>query len=296
MARRDGRSWAFQCKNVRRFGPSDALTEIDKLLELAPADLPDVYVFIVACAVSATTRRKTRERLGDRVACEFWDLGELDHKVKQRPEILREFFQITDEPPSADRLDDDAIEEILRRYCSDRWQRWLARRNPPVDHPDTEHRLDHYVEPHFGILESGRPQDAHETTSQDTGSEHRTDEMKPSAYVRVQGVGDQAAVSFVKQTMLDGDNWLCLVEDAGAGKTVFSLRLEGLFSTPAEQQALQGDGPWLAVRIEQWPRVMNDRHERVFLGIRAALRQQVQASVELDDEDADAVVEYALEH
>ena len=23
VARRDGRSWAFQCKNVRRFGPSD---------------------------------------------------------------------------------------------------------------------------------------------------------------------------------------------------------------------------------------------------------------------------------
>jgi hypothetical protein len=58
--------WAFQCKRVQHFGPKSAEAEVDKVLGL-PEDLrPAAPVFLVACDVSAETRRRARARCARR--------------------------------------------------------------------------------------------------------------------------------------------------------------------------------------------------------------------------------------
>jgi len=62
VARREGVLWAFQCKNVRRFGPKDAPTEVEKVLALLGAERPAGPVFVVTCDVSVNTRQQAGER------------------------------------------------------------------------------------------------------------------------------------------------------------------------------------------------------------------------------------------
>ena len=96
VAWREGRLWAFQCKRVQRFGPKDALAEVEKVLALPEDQRPAVLVFLVTCDVSANTRQQVRDRCAGEMECHFWAGTELDQKVKQHPDILQEFFS----PPS----------------------------------------------------------------------------------------------------------------------------------------------------------------------------------------------------
>jgi hypothetical protein len=57
VAWREDQLWAFQCKRVQRFGPSDALKEVAKVLGLPQDQRPAVLVFLVTCDVSDETRR-----------------------------------------------------------------------------------------------------------------------------------------------------------------------------------------------------------------------------------------------
>jgi len=93
IAWREGRLWAFQCKRVQRFGPHDALKEVEKVLALPEGQRPLGLVFIVTCDVSANTRQQVRERCGEEMACQFWTGTELDQKGKRHPDIVEEFFQ-----------------------------------------------------------------------------------------------------------------------------------------------------------------------------------------------------------
>jgi len=98
---REGALWAFQCKRVKSFGPTNALTEIEKVLGLPEAKRPAGLMFFVTCNVSADTREQTRARCAQAgVTCKFCASTELDAKVKQYPEIVEEFFQIATEIPS----------------------------------------------------------------------------------------------------------------------------------------------------------------------------------------------------
>jgi len=93
VAWREGELWAFQCKRVRRFGPRNALAEVEKILALPGGERPVGLVFLVTCDVSANTRRQARERCGQAgLACNFWSGTELDEKVKRHPDIVEEFF------------------------------------------------------------------------------------------------------------------------------------------------------------------------------------------------------------
>ena len=94
VAWRDGALWAFQCKRVRRFGPKDALAEVEKVLALPEDQRPAEYVFIVTCDVSANTRQQVRQRCNGKMKCHFWAGTELDEKVKRHSDILEEFFQV----------------------------------------------------------------------------------------------------------------------------------------------------------------------------------------------------------
>ena len=95
---KDGHRVAFQCKRVRQFGPKSAEAEIEKIDGLSKEERPDELIFVVTCAVSARTRKKARAAWGDEQTCHFWAGNELDHKVKQHPEILEEFFGIASSP------------------------------------------------------------------------------------------------------------------------------------------------------------------------------------------------------
>ncbi|UCC32060.1 MAG: restriction endonuclease, partial [Phycisphaerales bacterium] len=90
---RDDRPWAFQCKRVQRFGPQDALREVEKVLALPRGQRPAELVFIVTCDVSAHTRQQVRERCAGEMECHFWTGTEFDEKVKRHPDIVQEFFQ-----------------------------------------------------------------------------------------------------------------------------------------------------------------------------------------------------------
>lgn len=95
IAWKHGLRIAFQCKRVRQFGPKSAGAEIEKIRELPKEEKPDELVFVVTCAVSARTRKAARAAWGDELTCHFWAGNELDHKVKQHPEIVEEFFEVS---------------------------------------------------------------------------------------------------------------------------------------------------------------------------------------------------------
>lgn len=92
VAWKDGLRVAFQCKRVRQFGAKSALVEVEKIRSLPEEEQPDELVFVVTCAVSAKTRKAARVSWGKDKTCHFWAGSELDHKVKQYPEIVEEFF------------------------------------------------------------------------------------------------------------------------------------------------------------------------------------------------------------
>jgi outer membrane protein assembly factor BamB len=88
--------WYFQCKRYKSIGAKTLKDEVDKYLDLIEKE-PDLrpvgVVFVISCAVPA----KTRGAVG--AYCEqhglshgFWALTELDMRVKNHPELLREFF------------------------------------------------------------------------------------------------------------------------------------------------------------------------------------------------------------
>jgi formylglycine-generating enzyme required for sulfatase activity len=91
--------WAFQCKRVKTFGPSDALKEVEKVLGLPDGQRPVGLVYLVTCDVSANTRQQVRDRCQEEMACQFWAGTELDAMVERHPEILNEFFQVANSSP-----------------------------------------------------------------------------------------------------------------------------------------------------------------------------------------------------
>jgi tetratricopeptide (TPR) repeat protein len=93
IAWRESALWAFQCKRVQRFGPKDALAEVEKVLALPEAERPAGLVFLVTCNVPVRTRRKVRARCAREMECHFWTGTELDEKVKRHPDIVEEFFE-----------------------------------------------------------------------------------------------------------------------------------------------------------------------------------------------------------
>jgi len=93
VAWREGKLWAFQCKRVQRFGPKDALAEVEKVLALPEDQRPMGLVFLVTCDVSANTRQRVRERCAGEMECHFWASTELDEKVQRHPDIVEKFFR-----------------------------------------------------------------------------------------------------------------------------------------------------------------------------------------------------------
>lgn len=91
--------WYFQCKRYASIGARTLKDEVDKylaLIEEEPDRRPVGVVFVVSCAVSAKTRDAVSaycEQHG--LSHEFWALTELDMRVKQHSDLLREFFNLS---------------------------------------------------------------------------------------------------------------------------------------------------------------------------------------------------------
>ncbi len=132
VAWREGALWAFQCKRVRRFGPKDALAEVEKVLALPDDQRPMGLVFLVTCDVSANTRQQVRERCTDEMQCHFWAGTELDEKVKRHPDIVEEFFQ-ADQRAQAKELR-DYLAQAVAAYEARMYQ-IVARPAAPLDQP-----------------------------------------------------------------------------------------------------------------------------------------------------------------
>lgn len=107
----EGQLWVFQCKRVQRFGPQDALAEVEKVLALPEDQRPAGLIFLVPCDVSANTRQQARERCAGEMECRFWTGTEFDQKVKRHPDIVEEFFS----QPSSDATAGESVLHIDSR-------------------------------------------------------------------------------------------------------------------------------------------------------------------------------------
>ena len=81
-----------------------------------------------------------------------------------------------------------------------------------------EMRPDHYVWPNYGRLPRGE-QPSGDTSRNPRAHEGREDERRDDGYQLVEGEPEERLLNLLAE-----DPWLCVTEDAGAGKTVFSWR------------------------------------------------------------------------
>lgn len=144
---------------------------------------------------------------------------------------------------------DAKIERVLTEYCEQMVKSWDKCRKNPCD-PD---KLTHYIEPHYSLLEEGfSPAD----TSLRVPVRETEGEAPPKdPYHPVAGPDDSAETELLK--LIRPNRLLCITEDAGAGKTIFTRRLVAFLCSPPAWKALFKGKPPLVVRweesVSQWP-------------------------------------------
>ena len=94
LIRLEENQWAMQCKRVRKFGPTDAIKELDKIFSLDHSERPYGVIFVATCDISAETRKRAKARCANEIVCEFISLTELDQRVKRHRDLVTEFFQL----------------------------------------------------------------------------------------------------------------------------------------------------------------------------------------------------------
>ena len=145
----------------------------------------------------------------------------------------------------------DQYEAILANYSVRQAKYWEACLRGEQDQRD---RLDHYIEPHYSLL----PPAAQFVQSSDRlgrGMPDADDLQRSDTYQPVAKKGDNAETELTK--LLTTSRRLCLAEDSGAGKSVFTRRALAFACSAAGQAALFQGKSCLAVRWEQsennWP-------------------------------------------
>ena len=169
---------------------------------------------------------------------------------------------------------DERIEADLLTYCDAVAGDWETLRHPENVAED-EHRLDRFVEPRYAILVEGRPHETSETERPDADPAEVG--LRMGRYAPVEGKGADGLANLLRD-----HRWICLIEDAGAGKTVFTLRVQQFFASSEARQALSQGRPWLVARWDKdWPR-----------DVRGGLMEKLQERG-LDENRAKAAVDYA---
>jgi len=143
---------------------------------------------------------------------------------------------------------DARIERVLNEYCQQRVKEWEAARRDEND-PD---RLVHYVPAHYSLLKEGfQPSDASSRFGSGGNPQSGArEESEQDPYKPVAASWDDEETELTK--LLETSRLLCISEDAGAGKSIFTRRLLAFLSSPAGQATLFDSKPCLAVRWEEW--------------------------------------------
>jgi len=149
------------------------------------------------------------------------------------------------------------MEAVLQAYSQkvlDAWERCC--RDP--DDPD---QLKHYVAPHYSVLEDPQVAADIKDTSARQFEVRDSDDAEAASgpttptYKLVAAPEDPPEV-WLKNLLSRGTK-LCLTEDAGMGKSIFSRRLQAYLCSSAGQAQLFNKKPALIVRFEQgklnWP-------------------------------------------
>ncbi|MEJ7596248.1 MAG: SUMF1/EgtB/PvdO family nonheme iron enzyme, partial [Planctomycetaceae bacterium] len=179
------------------------------------------------------------------------------------------------------------FEAALQTYCDRQIEIWNTCLEGGHDRQD---RLDHYVEPHYSLMKPeaqtalagdrfGREKPS---PAQDDGDGHR-------AYDPVAADGDDAETELSK--LLTVSSRLCLAEDAGAGKSVFTRRALAFACSQQGQLVLFDGHPGLVVRWEQWENDWPSDFRRALANAIADDCDSNGASVSPED-----LVDWALRH
>lgn len=88
--------WYVQCKRVSQLGAQDLLQELEKMVgpdKRSKKKRPDGVLFLASCTVSPIARDRVAERCHElNVACQIWAQTDLDARVQEHPDVVREFF------------------------------------------------------------------------------------------------------------------------------------------------------------------------------------------------------------
>ena len=140
----------------------------------------------------------------------------------------------------------DLFEAVLATYAARHLNDWHACLRGEQDQHD---RLDHYVEPHYSLL---NPDAQFRQTSDRHGRTKPVDEDmdRLHGYEPVAKDGDDAETEL--SGLLSSSGRLCLAEDAGAGKSVFTRRALAFACSQRGREAMFDGKGGFAVRWEQW--------------------------------------------
>jgi hypothetical protein len=96
IGNRGAELWYVQCKRVAYISAQDLLQELDKMVsspKQGKKQRPQGVLFLVSCSVSGTARDRVVARCQELgVACQIWAQTDLDARVQQHADIVREFF------------------------------------------------------------------------------------------------------------------------------------------------------------------------------------------------------------
>ena len=188
-------------------------------------------------------RREVQDLDGKGIVCQrFKNPDELQRLLVRSLRQVKEPTKTEPRGPTAAAR--EVFDTILTRYAQRQFDRWQACLRGEHDRRD---RLDHYVEPHYSVL---KPEAQLMQTADRFGKKNPEDVENHDRYEPVANEGDSAEDELAK--LLTVSRKLCLAEDAGAGKSVFTRRVLAFASSPRGREALFDGKPCLAVRWEQW--------------------------------------------
>ena len=86
-------NWAFQCKNWEKIGFSDIKKEFDDFYERNEDDLPDYYVFILACDPTIDTIKKSLKHIREKIRdVKIWDKNKVESAMRKAPDIAGHYY------------------------------------------------------------------------------------------------------------------------------------------------------------------------------------------------------------
>ena len=137
------------------------------------------------------------------------------------------------------------INRVLDKYSQQKRQQWEHARSNPQDRD----KLTHYIEPHYSALPEGA-RDPFDHSSLMPRQPKGEEDQPKDPYERIEGEGEDAL-----RKLLQLSERLCVSEDAGVGKTIFTRRAQAFLSSEEGQELLADGKPLLAVRWEgeEWP-------------------------------------------